>query len=239
MTFPPNVLGDHATIDLILAQQLSFSRLGDGEYRVAGGKGTKTQPAHPELAKRLRQILRHPHERVLVGILPLYDSHEVADPWPSREDTTRRYGTPEWAAKYLNLNIPYGCASVSRMCNWALGDRDAWRQKVTQLWDGRDVLIVCGSQKGRAAEGMVRDHARSAVTLGLTQQTNAWARYGWILNYCRIWGEGRENALVLAALGATATVLAHDLGALGVQAIDIGHLPQSLAGVSPKELPEP
>ena len=39
---------------------------------MAGGKGTKTQPAHPELARRLRQILREPHERVLVGILPLY-----------------------------------------------------------------------------------------------------------------------------------------------------------------------
>ena len=125
------------------------------------------------------------------------------------------------------------------MCNWALGDRDAWRRKVSQLWDGRDVLLVTGSQKGRAAEAMVRDHARSATTLGLSQQTNAWARYPWLLNYCRVWGEGRTDALVLAALGCTATVLAHDLGALGVQAIDIGHMPQSLAGVSPKELPEP
>ena len=37
---------------------------------------------------------------------------------------------------------------------------------------------------------------------------DAWARYRWILNYCRVWGEGRKDALVLAALGATATVLA-------------------------------
>ena len=86
---------------------------------------------------------------------------------------------------------------------------------------------------------MLRGDVHSLATLAISQNTNAWTRYPWILNYCRVWGEGRENALVLAALGATATVLAYDLGVIGVQTLDIGHMPQSWMEIDPKQLAEP
>ena len=44
---------------------------------------------------------------------------------------------------------------------------------------------------------------------------------------------------MLAALGASATVLAYDLGVAGVQALDIGHMPQSWMEIDPKQLAEP
>ena len=239
MSFPPPVLGDHATIDRILEGKLSFSRFGDGEYRLVTGGGTRTQERNPELTKRLRQILREPDPRVCVGILPLYGDHPVAGPWVSQQATTLRYGTRSWAERYLAPDTTYGCASITRMCNWALGDREAWWRKVFELWVGRDVLLVAGSDKGMQAEPMLEGSARSATAVRLAERTNAWTRFPWLMEYCLGWAKVHPDGLVLAALGATATVLAADLGARGVQAIDIGHLPQSWAGISPKGLPEP
>ena len=239
MSFPPTVLGDHETIDALREGRLSFSRFGDGEYRLVTGGGTRTQERDPKLTERLRWILREPADGVLVGILPLYGDHPVAAPWPSRQATTARYGTKSWAERYLAPEATYGCASVTRLCNWALGDRDAWWRKVFELWAGRDVLLVTGSDKGMQAEPMMEGSARSVTALRLAERTNAWTRYPWILEYCRGWAKVHPDGLVLSALGATATVLAHDLGVAGVQTIDIGHLPQSWAGISPKGLPEP
>jgi Glycosyltransferase GT-D fold len=240
VSFPPTVLGDHATIDRIWVNRLSFARFGDGEYRLVTGRGTKTQRHHPALQDRLASILRYPDRHVLVGILDLYSGKPVADPWPARLKTEARYGTPRWAAKHLNLELTYGCASVTRMCNWALGDRELWWRKLRELWRGRDVLLVTGSNKGMVADTMLKPDARSVITLRLAANTDAWERFPWLLEYCRGWARsGNGNALVLLALGATATVLAHDLGAAGLQALDIGHLPQSWQGISPKTIDEP
>ena len=121
--------------------------------------------ADPALTERLRQILREPTPQVLVGILPLYDDHPVAAPWLSRADTTQRYGSEKWARKYL-ADAAYGCAAVTRMCSWALGDHAAWWRKVRQIWSGRDVLLVAGSKKGLAGERMLRGDVKIAVDPG-------------------------------------------------------------------------
>jgi hypothetical protein len=135
--------------------------------------------------------------------------------------------------------VVYGCASVTRLCNWSLGDREEWKRLVEQLWAGRDVLLVTGSSKGLEAEEMVEGKARSSSTLFIKQTVGAWERYPFILDLCLRWGREFPNGVVLAALGATATVLANDLGRQGVQCIDIGHMPQSLKGIDPKTIDEP
>jgi hypothetical protein len=238
--FPPRVLGDHDTIDWIVQKECSFARLGDGEYRLVMGQGCKTQAKDQNLTGRLREILQNRDPRVLVGILDLYSGKAVATPWRSRARTTARYGTRAWAASYLRPGTTYGCASVTRLCNWALGDRPAWWAKVGLIWQDRDVLLVTGSAKGVQTLPVIKPRARSVASLQLGKKVNAWSDYEQILGFCLDWSSGGwKKSLVLSSLGATATVLAYDLGLRDVQALDIGHLAQSFQGIEPKGLPEP
>ena len=240
MTFPPTVLDCHATIDAILAGKLSVTRIGDGEMRVISGGGTKTQRGDPELSRRMREILRSTDPRLMVCILDLWSEYEVGCEWASRAKTTAAYGNTTWVKAYLEPGKTYGCAAISRLCTWSLGDHDAWWARVRQIWEGRPVLLVSGSNKGQRALGGLLNNAGDVTVWDLAQKTDCWSRYAKILRGCEGWAAKQAgDPLVYAALGCTATVLAADLSARGIQCIDMGHAAQSFARQSPKELPEP
>lgn len=240
MTFPPTVITCHETIERIVAGKLSVSRFGDGELRVVEGGGAKTQSGDPELTRRMREILRSDDPRLMVCILDLWSEYDVGCEWASREKVTARFGAEAWVRRYLKPGKVYGCASITRLCQWALGDHEAYWTKVRQIWNGRPVLLVTGSKKGKSAEFGLLDNAEKVETWDLAQKTDCWQRYPKILQACERWAQKQAgDPLVYAAIGATATVLAADLSARGVQCIDAGHMAQSFARQSPKELSEP
>ena len=240
MTFPPKVLSCHETIDAIVAGRLSIARLGDGESKLAEDRGTRTQPGSPELAKRMRKVLRSSDPRLMVCILDLWSGLPIASPWPSREKTVARFGNREWVAKYLEPGKTYGCAAITRECNWALGDRDAYWARVRRIWQDRPVFLVSGSKKGRAAEGGLLANAEKVEIWDLAQKVGCWSRYAEILAGCEAWAAKQAgDPLVYAAIGATATILAQDLSKRGIQCIDAGHMAQAYHRVSPKEIDEP
>jgi hypothetical protein len=176
----------------------------------------------------------------MVCILDLWSEYEVGCEWPTRAKTTARFGNEAWVRKYLEPGKAYGCAAITRLCTWALGSHDAYWANVRQIWDGRPVLLVTGSKKGRSAEFGLLDNAGDVTVWDLAQKTDCWSRYPRILAECERWARKQAgDPLVYAALGATATVLAADLSARGVQCIDAGHMAQSFARQSPKELSEP
>lgn len=237
---PPVVLSDEATIQRVVDGRLSLSRYGDGEYKLVDGLGTRTQPGDPELTRRMREILLSDDPRVLVCILDLYSGKPIFGEWESRDRTTARWGTEKWAAKRLRPGKVYGCAAVTRLCHWALGDPTAWWALVRRIWQGRPVLLVSGSKKGMSTIRML-GNAASVETWDLDQKIGCWERYPSILRDCEDWAGkvGHGEPLVLAALGATATVLAYDLGTRDIQCLDIGHMAQSWRHKSPKEFDEP
>lgn len=236
----PTVLDCHATIDAIVAGKLSVSRFGDGEYKVVGGGGTKTQRGAPELTRRMQEVLYSSDPRLMVCILDLWRDYEVGCEWPTRGKTAARYGTEAWVRRYLKPGKTYGCASISRLCEWSLGSHAEYWAKVRQIWEGRPVLLVSGSKKGRSALGGLLNNAGDVTVWDLAQKTDCWSSYAKILRGCESWAAKQAgDPLVYAALGATATVLAADLCARGIQCIDAGHMAQSFARQSPKELSEP
>lgn len=240
LTFPPTVLDCHATIEAIVAGKLSVSRFGDGEAKVVEGGGTRTQSGDPELTRRMCEILRSDDQRLMVCILDLWSDYEVGCDWPTREKTTARFGNEAWVRRYLQPGKTYGCAAITRLCHWALGDHEAYWAKVRGIWEGRPVLLVTGSKKGHAAVGGLLNNAGDVTVWNLAQKTDCWQRYPRILSECERWARKQAgDPLVYAALGASATVLAADLCARGVQCIDMGHAAQSFARQSPKELSEP
>lgn len=123
-----------------------------------------------------------------------------------------------------NPDVPYryGNAHVSR-CYIRYEDKNnssRWFNRLMRLWDGRDLVIVEG-EKTRLGCG--NDFLKNARTIRriLGPSENAFQKRHELLNYIK---EGIEkDALIILALGPTATVMAYELSQSGYQALDLGH----------------
>jgi hypothetical protein len=112
---------------------------------------------------------------------------------------------------------PYGSAFVTRPDSAPWIDTDEYWGLVSSLWVGQDVTLVRGSSKSFTAERLLSAGA-GTVTEIIAPRQHAWTRADELLE--RI---GRPTRALLC-LGPTATVLAVDLCARGVHAVDLGHL---------------
>jgi hypothetical protein len=95
-----------------------------------------------------------------------------------------------------------------------INTREYW-DRLESLWRDQDVTLVRGSGKSLTCDDL--DSARN-VTEVLAPRQHAWAEYERLLE--RIGTPTR----VLLCLGPTATVMAVDLCARGIHAIDLGHV---------------
>jgi hypothetical protein len=135
----------------------------------------------------------------------------------------------------------YHSAFISRRDAWPIPAEDEYWRTLRRAWEGRPVLLIVGSKKGSRTAALL-DNARS-LSWEFSRKQNAWRDHERLLSCARQWAGlwrkwGAGEAVVILALGATATVLAHDLCLAGVQALDLGHAAQAFARVSPKELEE-
>ncbi len=197
----PRVLGELETLRLVAGGK-SIARYGDGELKMCYGGGIKSQEAHPRLSARLREILEDSGD-CLVGIPNLAAVSEKTARW-------QRF------ARYADLLVdrPYVSSFITRpdsapgmVCDeyWALCE---------SLWIGRDVTLVRGSQKSLTAEDLL---GAGRVTEILAPRQHAFVEYSRILKQI-----GHPDRVILC-LGPTATVMAADLCAKGIHAIDFGH----------------
>lgn len=201
----PHVLDERATLALVVAGR-SLARYGDGEFKLcADGSGIKSQTRHPALAGRLRAILRDSGD-CLVGIPNIRSDTPKADFW----------GKHMAFARFL-VEREYVSSFVSRPDSAPWINTDDYWQQLESLWVGQDVTLIRGSSKSLTAEDLVIGGA-STVTEVVCARQHAWADYEQILE--RVGTPKRA----LICLGPTATVLAVDLCARGVHAIDLGHV---------------
>lgn len=209
MTQYPQVLGERETLALV-CQGRSLSRYGDGEFKMAAhGAGIKSQEANPFLSERLKAILLESGE-CLVGIPNI---HQVTEQHVSDQKV-------EHWSKYLRFrslltNRPYVSSFVTRPDSApCINTPDYWAL-LESLWLGQDVTLVRGSGKSLCAEDL---GGARVVREILAPRQHAWAEYRDLVK--RIGTPDR----VLICLGPTATVMAVDLCAKGVHAIDLGHV---------------
>ena len=225
----PRVLSELATMQRVADAGCSLSRTGKCELKLALMRNVIAQAADPALAKRLRKILRSDAEHTLVCIPPMFG--------PMDANKAHYYGEftrPEVVADLFSATKVYGSTGVSRRDWWRPGmDEAAYWALVRGIWQDRPVLLVAGSGKGRRAREGFLANAGSVDVLDAPQR-DAWAAYEGILSDCLAWAAAKQRPLVYAALGATASVLAFDLGKRGVQCLDLGHACQSWAQVDLK-----
>lgn len=199
----PHVLGESETLDRILAGA-SIARYGDGEFKMCYCGSAKSQKGNPVIRARLREIL-HDSGRCLVGIPNIHSDT------PKLETTWYKY----LPCAELLVDRPYVSAFITRPDSAPWIDTEDYWARLESLWIGQDVTLVRGSGKSLVAEDLV---GARRVTEILAPRQHAWSEYEDLLD--RI---GTPDRAILC-LGPTATVMAVDLCAKGVHAIDAGHI---------------
>lgn len=202
MTRYPSVLSESATLAAVCAGR-SLARFGDGEFKLCAGADIKSQVRHPELAARLRGILQDSGD-CLVGIPNIHSATPKAPFW-------RKYAT---YARLMSERT-YGSAFISRPDSAPWIHTSEYWARLESLWVGQDVTLVRGSKKGLTPEDLIGSRSVREI---LCPRQHAFAQYADIL--VRIGTPARA----LLCLGPTATVLAVDLCARGVHAVDLGHV---------------
>ncbi len=219
----------------IIQNRKSISRYGDGEFDIIfnylgySKAMCGFQVYSPKLAQRLIDILKsEPVEGLLIGLPGSIGSGGVMKfRW---EDLRYWQNYLRLHLKHLYKIIPsdrvYGDANFTR---FYLPMRDKSRvpeyvEELKKIWADRDLLIVEGVMTRLGVSNDLLYGARSIKRI-LAPAKDAFSKYdeilGTALSHLKELG---PDTLVLASLGATATVLTYDLAKAGYQAIDTGHV---------------
>lgn len=206
----PLVRGEVETLRRVLGGA-SLARYGDGEFKHCADQRNVSQTHDPRLSARLRAILQDSGP-CMVGI-PNLNPDAVAQMSEQKQRFWAPYRTS--VPSLLAAGRAYASAFVTRpdSAPW-IDSLDYW-QLLERVWLNCDVTLVRGSDKGLKPDDLP---GAGTVTEIICPRQHAFAEYDAIL--ARI---GRPKR-VLLCLGPTATVLAVDLAARGVHAIDLGHV---------------
>jgi len=205
VTTYPTVLGELETLQRVVAGA-SLSRFGDGELRQADhAVNIKPQVKDSALTARLRGILQDSGE-CLVGIPNIL----------ARGPKDYHWKTYAGYCRLLSDRI-YGSAFISRPDSAPWINTPEYWTLLQSLWLDREVTLVRGAQKSLTKELLIAQGAGEVHEV-LCKPNDAWPDYNQIM------AEIGSAERVLLCLGPTATVMAVDLCAKGVHAIDLGHV---------------
>jgi hypothetical protein len=216
----PNVLSEAETLERVLAGA-SLARYGDGEFTLAEGRSIVNQPRGDlSLSRRLRGILHGDGAPCVVGIPNIHSPTPKAVFWSKYL---------ERGAALLHPSVTYGSSFISRPDSAPWIDTADYWLRLESLWTGKHVTLVRGEAPaphpkkiGQFTGGvsLIAEDltTASSVTEVVGPSVDAWSVYPALMEQI-----GTPQT-VLICLGAAATVMAVDLCAKGVHAIDLGHV---------------
>lgn len=217
----PTVLSEFETLAGI-EHGASVARYGDGEFKIATGRGIKSQEWAPDLQAELLAILRRPDNLHCTVAIPNIGSIVTGrGPRTPKHRFWRTYLEPRYLA-LLDHGGTYGSSFITRPDSAPWIDGEGYWRRIRELWERRTVWIVGGSQKGWRAHEL--EGARDVRTITAPRQ-HAWAFNRDLFATLRL---ADPEVLILLSLGPTATVLAYRLAQEGRWALDLGHLPMFL-----------
>jgi glycosyltransferase family protein len=219
-----HIMNNKETVNYIIRYRCSVARFGDYEYMSLNEESNNFNEANHNLAQRLKDVLKNKDSRLLVCIPKGFSTlrglrKNAAIFW--------RYYVAEKAdviSKATPKDTIYGDASFTRFYMDAK-KKDSQKMSIyidnlRRIWQDRDVYIVEGEGSRFGVADDFLDNSRIVKRI-LCPSTDAFKVYDKILYTVK--ENVPKEALILSALGATATVLAFDLSRLGFQCIDIGH----------------
>lgn len=227
-----HIYNSKQTLQAIVSGRLSVARYGDGEFQMIahllkGGDSTNFgvdtfQSYDAGLAERLYEVLQTSQDGLLI-CLP----YQLRYP-----ETSDLFNNLFWEREWLSnkdflaqvaLDRQLGDTNFTRfyMGRRDIKDYSAYIALLKQLWAGREVVMVEG-EYSRLGVGNDLFASAQSVKRIVCPATNAFVHYEAIRS--AVITQVSKDALLLLALGHTATVLAYDLYQLGYQALDVGHV---------------
>ncbi len=203
-----NLLKSEDTVQYILQNRCSVSRYGDGELQMMSHymqKGDSSnfhvdtfQNFNQDLAKRLVDVYQKGQVK-----------HLVCLPYSFKKTTgygiyEELFWKREWLGRYkmlsdLSLDRMFGDTNFTRfyMGRSDIHNYDEYIKTLKQIWDGRKLLIVEGTQSRLGVGNDLFSNSRSIERI-LCPSTNAYSRYDEILEAVK---SASDSKLVLIALG--------------------------------------
>ncbi len=221
-----NVLDSFESIQYIIEHRCSVSRYGDGEFSSFWGQGVGFQNVDQKLVKALKHVLNASDAPNHIVGIPYFLKNVDGTVKLTREFWgyfVRKYG--KLLLPYLSEKRTYIDTQISRFYIEYHDYRRSTRQldMLRKIWDGRDVVIVEGTQSRTGVGNDLYENAKSLQRI-LGYPTNGFSHYDEMLKAITVHVRPEDGKLLLLSYGPTATVLAYDLAKLGYQAVDIGHL---------------
>lgn len=219
----PKVLDMFETVKLLNNSNKSFCRFGDGEIALLHDKqGGVFQKYDPKLAALLQKALSSQLDDLLVGVF-YYFFHLPPQLLQRQQIFFSCNGRPlrHKLQQYMLTDITYGDALVSMPYHlYESFDFNSYYMEIGKLWEGKDIVMICGKTVFDKIKYNCFDSARSIEYI-YGPRVNAFDKYDSLLEKALATDPAKIKFLIL---GQTATALAYDLCRHGHRAIDIGHL---------------
>jgi len=221
----PIIKGIEETLDKIIRDKCSISRFGDGEFGVMFGSRIRYHDRNNKLVQRLKEVISSENPKLLIGLPPCFGSLDYFV--PSTIDFWRKWMSKKRAMVYscLDMNRVYYNAFFNRYyLNYKKTEEHLhicrrYFKRLKELWKDRDVVLFESQNARLGVANDLFEGPKSMSRIVFCPVKNAFDRYDEILS---AFDDIDTNALILLALGPTATVLAHDLCNKGCQAVDLG-----------------
>lgn len=212
-------------VSKIVNEGYSLARFGDGELKWALDiKQNSFQEQNDELQKRLIEILSKPLPNLIVGIPRGLKTVSGFTNKASKVWKLFVYRNYNKYKKIISLDYTYADTNITRFyMDYKDKNYSSVQKRISNLkkiWDNKDILIIEGKYTKIGVGNDLLSNAKSIKRI-LVPNTNAFYKYPDIINSARKYG---KNAMILLAVGPTATVLAYDLSKEGYHAIDVGHM---------------
>lgn len=212
------------SLDLILNEHKSVIRFGDGEFNIIRGESIFYQDYNKELALRLESIiLSGNYDNTLICLPDVFEDLARYNDYAQR--TYKKRFFPQNASFLKRIEQTknwYDSTFVSRPYIDLVDKSESpgYFEKLRQIWNQRDVLIVEGKYSRSGVGNNLFDNANSIKRI-LCPAKNSYEKIDQIEQAIR---NNAQNRLILLMLGPTAKVIVDDLQDLNNQKIDIGHI---------------
>lgn len=223
--FKVNILDNDESIDLLLKNEFSVSRYGDGELNLMMGGNIHFQPFSKELAIRLKDILLNydDNSSLKIGVpLAINSTTGYKDSAKEFWKMNMRTGRMHWLF-YCGIRKRFLNASFTR-CYLDYEEKEKsliWFEKIKKLWFNKKVLVVEGETSKLGFNNDLFDDTILVKRI-ITKSYDAWSVYKRILKTTLT--IANDFDIILVSLGPTATILASDVSKKGYRVLDIGHV---------------
>lgn len=216
------VLSDYETIKLIIQENKSISRFGDGEINwILGTQKGSFQNSSEKLSQRLSEVLSSNLDELLVCLPATLNTMKGLD-INGKHFWSKTMYHQRFHIFHHTTKDTYGNSLFTRPYMIYKDKKNAKEKfdRIKLIWENRDIVIIEGTCTYFGIENDLLENAKSVSRI-IAPQENAFEKYEVILDEAK---KLKKSTLILLALGPSATILAYDLTKLGYQAIDIGHV---------------